>query len=230
MTQPAEFSFDDNPDFVAAYDKGPPLFIPGYASSHFMAATVLADRIKRDADILVIGAGGGVEISAFARWEPGWRFVAVDPARSMLDLVRARIERDNSGTRVECVEGLSTDAPAGLFDAATAFLCLNFAPDDGTRLTQLRAIHDRLKPGAPFLMIHPATQTATRERDLHRYVRHAELAGAEAEVIERAQAMLTEHLHILTSTREEELLREAGFHVDGLFFKGLWVHGWEATA
>lgn len=230
MSAATIFSFDDNPDFVAAYDKGPPLFIPGYASSHLMAATVLGERIGSDAEILVIGAGGGVEISAFAQWEPEWRFVAVDPARSMLDLARTRAERDNPRTRLECVEGLSTDAPVGPFDAATAFLCLNFAPDDGTRLTQMRAIHDRLKPGAPFLMMHPATQPETRERDLRRYVRHAKLAGAEAEMIERAQAMLTEHLHILTPTREEELLREAGFHLDGLFFKGLWVHGWEATA
>ena len=129
-----------------------------------------------------------------------------------------------------CIEGLSTDAPDGPFDAATAFLCLNFAADDGTRLVQLKAIHDRLKPGAPFLMIHPATTPETRDRDLRRYAHHARLAGAKEEMIDRAQAMLMEHLNVLPAAREEELLRDAGFHVDDLFFKGLWVHGWEASA
>jgi hypothetical protein len=43
------FDFDANPDFVAEYDCGPPLFIPGCAASHAMAAAVLTDRIDRRA-------------------------------------------------------------------------------------------------------------------------------------------------------------------------------------
>jgi SAM-dependent methyltransferase len=48
---------------------------------------------------------------------------------------------------------VAADAARKTFDAATAFLIMNFVPDDGRRLETLREIHARLKPGARFLMI-----------------------------------------------------------------------------
>jgi hypothetical protein len=52
---------------------------------------------------------------------------------------------------------VSKTHPEKFFDTATAFLCLNFVPDDGHRLGTLWEIHARLKPGAPFLMINGCT-------------------------------------------------------------------------
>ena len=227
-TQP--FDFDNNPDFVAQYDRGPPMFMPGYAASHVMAATVLIDRIGPDADVLIVGAGGGIEIAAFARLCPGWRYVAVDPSQAMLDLAAARFSREQPDTQVKLIKGVADDAPAGPFDAATAFLCLFFVPDDGTRLAQLKAIHARLKPGAPFLMIHTAAEPERRATHLTRYGIHARLSGAEEDLIEKATAMQDSQVHILTPDREADLLREAGFTLNGMFYQGLWVRGWEATA
>lgn len=224
------FDFDANPDFAAEYDRGPPLFIPGYAASHVMAASVLVDRIGQDADVLVVGAGGGVEIAAFAGYCAGWRFIAVDPSQAMLDLAAKRLERERPTTQTKLIKGVAGDSPEGPFDAATAFLCLMFVPDDGSRLEQYKAIHMRLKPGAPFLMIHPLTDPARRDRDLARYAIHARLMGAEEELIERASAMQTSQVHLLSTERELELLRAAGFKVNGTFYQGLWVDGWEATA
>lgn len=226
----APFDFDAAPDFVAQYDRGPPLFIPGYAASHVMAATVLLDRIGADGQLMIVGAGGGIEIAAFAAMCPQWQYVAVDPSQAMLDLGSSRLKRERPEVSVEWLRGVTADAPAGPFDAATAFHCLMFAPDDGTRLQQLKAIHTRLKPGAPFLMVHPASDRQGRTTDLNRYTKHAELMGAEQDLIARASAMVTTQVHLLSPAREEELLREAGFHVEGLFYQGLWIRGWEATA
>jgi tRNA (cmo5U34)-methyltransferase len=130
----SSFDFDANPDFVAEYDRGSPMFIPGYAASHAMAAAVLLDRIGPAGDILVVGAGGGIEIAAFNRLCSGWRCTGVDPSQAMLDLAGSRLAREAPGSGAALVQGVSADAPAGPFDAATAFYCLMFAPDDGTRL------------------------------------------------------------------------------------------------
>ena len=224
------FDFDKNPDFVAEYDRGPPMFIPGYAASHIIAATVLTSRIGASGDILVIGAGGGVEIAAFAAITPGWRYTGVDPSRAMLDLARTRLTRERSEVNVALHQGVAADAPPGPYDAATALLCLMFAPDDGSRLDQLKAVRERLKPGSPFLMIHPAVGGADRQAAIDRYAQHARLMGAEEELIARAVAMQEDQVHVLSPDREEQLLRDAGFTIDGIFFRGLWVHGWEATA
>lgn len=223
-------NFDDLPEHVARYLEGPPVFIPGYHASHTMAAAVLAERLDADPHLLIVGAGGGVEVERFAEHLPQSRFTAIDPAESMIQLGRVTTKNVAPPERIDWHVCDATTAPRGPFDAATAFLCLMFVPDDGSRLEQLRAIHHRLKPGAPFLMMHAATTDATRERDFERFAGHARLRGADEEWIGYALEMNRNQTHILSDARERELLEAAGFTVDGLFFKGLWIHGWEATA
>ncbi len=227
MKAPAASAFGDQ-DFVAQYDRGPPLFIPGYHASHDMAAALLTPALPENAHLLIIGAGGGAEIAAFAGHAPAWRYTAVDPARQMLDLARARLERDGVSAKVEWCENVSTGAPDGPFDAATAFLALVFAPDDGERLAQMQAIHRRLRPGAPFLLINAATDDF--ERDLATYLHHARLRGAEEEMMAKAAEMNRRDVHYLSPAREEELLHQAGFKAIRRFYQGLWVHGWMAAA
>lgn len=223
-------NFDDLPDHVARYLEGPPVFIPGYHASHIMAAALLAQRLGPKSHLLIVGAGGGVEVAQFAKHLSESRFTAVDPAESMVDLGRVTIHGVTRPKSIDWHVCDATGAPDGPYDAATAFLCLMFVPDDGSRLEQLRAIHRRLKPGAPFLMMHAASDDALRERDFDRFARHARLQGADEEWVGYALEMNRNQTHILPDERERELLVAAGFRVDGLFFKGLWIHGWEATA
>jgi tRNA (cmo5U34)-methyltransferase len=65
------FDFDQNSTLTDNYDRGPRWFIPGYDASHAMAAVLLRDRIGEGGRILVIGAGGGIELSVFAREASG---------------------------------------------------------------------------------------------------------------------------------------------------------------
>src|ERR1043165_7609601 len=75
--QPWQAHFSD-PEAVRRYAEGPPRFVPGYGDLHRMARILLAERVTPDAEVLVLGAGGGLELKAFAEAEPGWRFVGVD--------------------------------------------------------------------------------------------------------------------------------------------------------
>ena len=77
-----------DPAVVAGYTEATPKKVPGLADPHRMAAILLAERAPGDADILVVGAGGGLELRAFAESQPGWRFLGVDPSAEMLDLAR----------------------------------------------------------------------------------------------------------------------------------------------
>ena len=76
-------TFED-PAAVQRYSEGPPRFMPGYADMQRMAAILLAEHAGKDAGILVLGAGGGLEMKVFAEMQPGWSFVGVDPAVEML--------------------------------------------------------------------------------------------------------------------------------------------------
>jgi len=214
------------------YEQAPRWFIPGYDVSHAIAAVLLRDRIGERGQILVLAAGGGVEMSVFARECPGWSFIGVDPSVEMLRQARARLDSIGASDRVSWIHGEIRNAPLGPFDATTAFLMMNFVPDDGQRLATLREIHARLKPGAPFLMIAGCSdQGSTQfEDDLRLYVAFGRRSGAPAEAVQVATKMQRENLHYVTVEREKALLAEAGFSDTRQFYSGLWVYGWISRA
>ncbi len=78
-------TFED-PQAVARYAEGPPRQVPGFIALQQMSQLLLAERVREDGQVLVLGAGGGLELKAFAEAHPGWRLLGVDPAAPMLAL------------------------------------------------------------------------------------------------------------------------------------------------
>ena len=226
------YDFDADPQFVATYEKGPRWFIPGYDAIHGMAAALFLDRIGPQGRLLILGAGGGAEIAALAK-RGQWNFSGIDPSEQMLALAQHIITREGiDATRVTLAKGFIPDAPEGPFDGATCFLTLPFLPDDGTRLDALKAIRQRLKPGAPFLMVHACGEqnAPAFQRTLALYGLHGKLNGAPDDVVQRAIDMNASVLRILPEAREMALLSEAGFRRAESFYQGLMVKGWICEA
>lgn len=226
-----KFDFDHNPAALENYERGPRWFVPGYDASHVMAAVLLHDRIGEQGDILVVGAGGGVELSVFARECPGWKFTAVDPSAEMLRQAKAKLDSVGAANRVTWVQGEVEKSLKGPFDAATSFLALNFVDVD-RRLAILRDIHARLKKDAPFLIIDGCSDknSPRYDDDLRVYAAFARRNGAPADLVQRAVEMQRDNLHGVLPEREVALLSEAGFIDARLFYAGLSVFGWIARA
>ena len=123
----------------------------------------IAERAPDNANVLVLGAGGGLDIKAFAEARPGWRFDGVDPSAEMLNL--ARVTLGPLAARARLHLGLIDSAPEGPFDAATSMLTLHFVEPE-ERLRTLGEVRRRLKPGAPFAVAHFSFPQGTGERDL----------------------------------------------------------------
>ena len=121
--QPWLAHFSD-PEAVRRYADGPLRFVPGFADLHRMTRILLAEQAAQDATVLVLGAGGGLELKALAEAEPRWNFVGVDPALGMLKLAEQTLGPFNA--RVQLQQGYIDDAPDGPFDAATCLLTLHF--------------------------------------------------------------------------------------------------------
>jgi len=218
-----------NPEAVAKYTDGPRRFVPGFADLHRMTAILLAEHAPRDAKVLVLGAGGGLELKAIAEAHPHWTFVGVDPAQAMLDLAKRTLGDLND--RVELVRGYIEDAPADPFDAATCLLTLHFLPPDERRQT-VRDIHTRLKPGAPFVAAHGSFPQAAPQRDqwLSRYAAFAIASGVDPEQANGAKAAVAASLNTLNPEHDEAILREAGFTDVSMFFAAFTWRGWIARA
>ncbi len=217
-------SFND-PQAVARYIQGPARFVPGLEAMHRMTGIVLAEAAPEDARILVLGAGGGMELRALAEAQPGWRFTGVDPAGEMLRLAEQTAAPFMD--RIELVEGYIDDAPDGPFDGAICLLTLHFlmAPD---RLATIRAIHRRLHPGAPFVAVHGCLPRQRPARDvwLDRYAAYPRAMGVDTEQVAQARASVDAAAPMLEPAQDEALLQEGGFPDAELFFAAYTWRGW----
>jgi tRNA (cmo5U34)-methyltransferase len=218
-----------NPDMVQHYAEGPRRFVPGFADLHRMTSILLAEHAPQDARVLVLGAGGGLELKSMAEAEPGWSFVGIDPAAAMLQLAERTL--GSLSTRVQFQQSYIDDAPDGPFDAATCLLTLHFL-DASERRRTAGEIHRRLKPGSPFVAAHSSFPQGHGERTqwLSRYAAFAIASGADPEKANGARAAVDANLSLFSPEQDAQILREAGFKRVELFYAAFTWRGWVAYA
>jgi len=218
----------DDPAAVARYADNPPRLVPGFRDLQRMTRLLLAETAPADGRILVVGAGGGLELRVFAEAEPGWRFVGVDPSAAMLALAR-----DTLGPlagRAQLHEGYIASAPEGPFDGASCLLTLHFVPL-AERLATLTEIRRRLRPGAPLVIAHHSlAEGEARGLWLDRFAAFAADNGVEVGKAKGGARALGEQLPILAPETEVELLHAAGFVDPQLFYAAFTFRGWVARA
>lgn len=221
-------SFSD-PQSVAKYSDGPARQVPGLHALHRMTALLLAERVPEEGHVLVLGAGGGLELKVFAQAQPGWRFLGVDPSAQMLQLAEDTL--GPLASRVELLEGYIDSTPATEFDGATCLLTLHFLSAE-QRLHTLAELRRRLKPGAPLIVAHHSFPQSKGEKSrwLDRYAAFAVSSGIAREDATRAIDAIDARLPLLSPEQDVALLQEAGFEAIELFYAAFTFKGWIAYA
>jgi tRNA (cmo5U34)-methyltransferase len=215
-----------NPALVATYADETRRKVPGLADLHRMAMLLLSERVQQAAHILVVGAGGGMELKSMAEAQREWVFTGVDPSTAMLDLARRNIEPFKD--RIKLIEGTIAEAPSGSFDGAACLLTLHFL-DKSERLRTLKDIHRRLKPDARLVIAHHSVPSGGAERWLARSVAFADRTSVDwGKAMDSAVRMTG--LPLLSVAEEEALLCEAGFSDVEVFYAAFSFRGWVATA
>jgi len=219
-------SFSD-PRAVDVYAKTAERNVPALRDLHRMVGVLLAEKVPADGHILVLGAGGGLELRAMAGMHPGWRFDGIDPSTQMLD--QARVTAKDFAGRIMLHEGYIEDAPQGPFDGATCLLTLHFLAQE-ERVRTLKELYQRLKPGAPLVTAHHSfpNDDAGKDKWLARfaaYVAAFEIGGVQSSL--NIQAMKAQ-LPVLSPEQDVSALHEAGFSQAELFYAALTFKGWVA--
>jgi tRNA (cmo5U34)-methyltransferase len=214
-----------DPSAVSRYQETAQAKVPGMAALHRMAHVLLAESVPPQGEVLVLGAGGGLELDAFAQAHPGWRFVGVDPSLPMLELARETLGENAS--RAALVEGFIQDAPLRAFDGATCLLTLHFLDPDA-RLQTLRKLFRRLKPGGVLVVAHHSYAPEMSGRWLRRSAAFASPSGKLSEQDEVGIAAMAAKLPALAPEDEVALLEAAGFTDVELFYAALSFRGWVA--
>ncbi|MDB5530872.1 MAG: tRNA (Cmo5U34)-methyltransferase [Devosia sp.] len=215
-----------NAGHARSYAEGPPRQVPGFAGLQRMTSMLLAERVSAEGKVLVLGAGGGLELKTLADDHPAWTFVGVDPSADMLAMAAQIVEPH--ADRIHLQQGYIDSAPIGPFDGATCLLTLHFVPRD-QRLHTLREVHRRLLPGSPFVVAHISFPQTEPERSLW-IARHVAFGSTDPANVESAKQAIGTRLSILSPEDDEALLREAGFSDVSLFYAGLSFKGWVAYA
>ena len=215
-----------NANHARTYAEGAARQVPGLAGLHRMTSMLLAERVPEHGRILVLGAGGGLELKALADDHAGWSFAGIDPSADMLR--SAKHLTAQHAARIALHEGYIDTAPKGPFDGAVCLLTLHFVPRE-QRFETLLQLHARLLPGAPLVLAHISFPQTEPERSqwIARHVGFADTAPAN---VEQAKQAIASKLCILSPEDDEAMLRETGFSDVTLFYAGLTIRGWVSYA
>jgi tRNA (cmo5U34)-methyltransferase len=203
---------------------------PGYDLGFTLTRALLQAHGRPDLHTLVVGAGGGMEIEALLPENPGWRIAGVDVSPPMLATAQHTIERLALQDRVTLHHGSVADLPRdAVFDAATCVYVLFFLPDPASKLALLSATKQRLRPGAPFILIDVIIDQA--RPFLPASKEYAVIMGATLAESETTIAGFAARAEAASFSEANELalLTEAGFTTIERFFTAYGTVGWLAT-
>ena len=230
-SSPQPIDFDRNPTVpVDEYDETVRRVNVGYELMFELTHALLRSLDLPELDLLVVGAGGGMEVATCAPANPSWRITGVDPSEKMLAAAQAKADALGVGERVALVRGTVEALPAeARFDAATCIFVIHFIPSDEAKLALLRDIAERLRPGAPLILVTGVRDHADRSDEFEGAWWHYGVARG---MPPERMAELLEGLRSSGRGVPEEqyvaLLREVDFASVTRLFSAFTMRGWIA--
>ncbi|HBT73083.1 MAG TPA: methylase [Lysinibacillus sp.] len=216
------------------YEQSTRISVPAYDTLFAVAQAYFRSHLgEQEASLLVVGAGGGNELSAWGPTNPLWTFTGIDPAVEMLQIAQHKAVQLQLESRVRLLQGTIESLPQTTpkFDAASCILVLHFIVDRQEKLHLLQNIHDQLKPGKPFVL---ACAYGDRESDeLQDRIKIWQSvfldAGYTKEKVENMGKVIM-NISFISDQEIQQLLSEAGFkNITRFFSSGLFA-GWMSHA
>lgn len=225
--------FDSNPPVATSeYDKMTQMALPGYEAMHTMVKSILLSHLPELANLLIVGAGSGMELIKFGEGNSQWQMLGVDPSSNMLAIAQLKIEQHGLSERVKLFQGYTHDLQATpMYDAATCILVMHFVPDDGSKLALLQSIVQRMKLSATFILVDVFGEKGTREFEQMISVMKVFWSEMGMDLQRRMELLeaINKGVYPISEPRVLELLQQAGLENTIRFYTGLWVGGWVAT-
>lgn len=221
-----------NSEMALAYEKTSRVSIPSYDALFAMVQSYYRAHVGVEAaSLLVIGAGGGNELSAWGPSNPEWTFTGVDISEQMLKSAKFKTAQLGMESRVKLILGTIDDLPQtdSKFDAASCILVLHFIDDVHEKLKLLRSIKNNMKSRAPFVLVSAFGDR--NEAELHDRLNVWKSfwldGGKELSKVNEMINTALMKLSIIPETQITQLLAESGFtnitrfYTTGLF--GGWI-------
>lgn len=226
-------NFDSNQLFSnSEYDSIVHRVIPGYEALHTMAKCFFHSKLSEEANLLIVGAGTGMELVVLGKSNPKWHLLGVEPSSSMLAIAQQKIEQHGLSDRITLHHGYTHELPATpLYDGATCILVMHFLSDDGAKLALLKSIAQQLKSGAYFILADMFGESSSEafEQLTSVWKIHGQEMGMNQKKLAEMLEAASKGIHIISEHKVFDLLESAGFGNIIRFYTALWYGGWVAT-
>ena len=224
-------SYDLEWDYRNGYEDVIWRIMPGFEDIYNLALSFLQVRVNHTARLLIVGAGGGKELTYFGKRNPDWDLVGVDPSSQMLAVAKRKVAQE--GLTAEYHLGYTKDLPSQpVYDAATSILVMHFLPNEGEKLIFLENICERLKPNSTFILvdIHGDRNSSNYRLFMDSWKLYQQRKGI---ISEELYDQITQQIELMVYPISEErtvnLLGEAGFTDVHRFYMAYFYGGWIAT-
>lgn len=213
---------------ASGYDERWAKTAPIREALYFLLTAVFAG-LPEQARILCIGVGTGEEIRYLAKRYPQWHFVAVEPSGAMLEVCRAKAQREGFASRCSFHEGYLASLPAhDAFDAATCFLVSQFILDQAARANFFKAIAARLCPGGILASSDLASELGSTEYEglLGMWLNMMLAAGIPSAGLEQMRAAYAKDVAVLHPAQVASIIKLGGFDEPVRFYQSGLIHAW----
>ncbi len=208
---------------AAKYNEFVEAWIPNY--HYFMDKLPSLLKETENKNLLVVGCGTGTEIERFTQDVEPWKITGVEPSPEMLSQA---IEKLKNCKDVKLIEGLVSDLDkATKYGASTLLLVLHFMEDDGTKLSLLKDIADRLETGAPFVLLDITGNKHQIKKNLE-ILKSLLPNHLDKEDVKNRLHRIENELFPVSEERLTTLFIEAGFENPTRFFQNSIYMGWLA--
>ncbi|MDR6723803.1 tRNA (cmo5U34)-methyltransferase [Paenibacillus amylolyticus] len=215
------------------YEQSIAMKIPGYAHMHDLMERLLAASLMNQpqARLLIVGAGGGKEVTLLGRRHPEWSFTGIDLSEPMLQLAARRVAELELESRVDLrmtsIEAMSEEE---MYDGATCMLMLHFVQSLEAKKRLLHSLAAKLKPGSPLLIaaVNADLHSPAYATIMNAWREHMLLAGITVDEWERFADSLGQESDPISSEVMIQLLQECGFTDITRYFGSFWVEGYYA--
>lgn len=206
---------------ASGYDEFVETWIPNY--HYFMGKLPNLLKQTENKNLLVVGCGTGAEIERFVHAAEEWRITGIDPSPEMI----SQAVQNLKGLKdINLINGIIDDiGSSDKFGAATLLLVLHFMEDDGTKLSLLKNIAERLENNAPFVLLD-ITGTKKQIKENLNILKLLLPDNLNEENINNRLNRIENKLHAVSEERLSQLLMEAGFETPLRFFQNSIYMGW----
>jgi tRNA (cmo5U34)-methyltransferase len=215
---------------AAYYDDLARKAVFGYDQLFIMALSLLVEKQNESANVLIVGCGTGIELITFGKLMPTWQLTGVDPSEEMINISKSKVEDHKLNDRVTLHHGFVEDLPEEeKYDSATLIFVMRFIHETHKKLSLLKNIAQRLRPGAKLVIVD---QYGDPSQDQFQNMTNAwrnfmKFGGVPSELVIKISVQAIE-LGLFTEPEIQKLLSESGFEKPNRFYNSFTHGGWVA--